>query len=193
MNLENKLVFPTIEFEVQAKEYVQDFIDEFCCNANGDKSNADDKKIRGLASLDEYLKNDDYAGWIKRLIECMDFRNANNSLIPAITYFYVRREDKKIVGMINIRMITNESDKTIIGNIEYSVKPSEQGKHYATNMLSEALEMCALLGVREVEAIFNTEDIAAIKVMKNCGAVLRGDSNTTYSNNRLEARFTIIL
>lgn len=67
-----------------------------------------------------------------------------------LQYIYVREADDKIVGMIQIRRISNPYLEKFGGHIGYSVAPSKRRKGYATQMLRTALPKCSGLGLDKV-------------------------------------------
>ena len=85
-----RLVFPNIDYKAKAIEYIKEFYDF-------------GSEINGSGGLDRFLKESTYEDWLNKLLSDMDIANIPESRVPALTYFYVREEDKKIVGMINIR------------------------------------------------------------------------------------------
>ena len=91
---------------------------------------------------------------------------------PALTYFYVREEDDKIVGMINIRLALNDFLRTEGGHIGYCIRPTERRKHYATEMLKKALEVYDTMSIKEVLLGCDKENVASAGVIKNCGGEL---------------------
>ena len=71
-------------------------------------------------------------------------------LVPATQFIYVREEDHKIVGMLQIRHCFNAYLEKYGGHIGYSVAPSERCKGYATRMLALALPESRALGISRV-------------------------------------------
>lgn len=90
-----KLVFPDITHKEKAIEFINEFYEY-------------NSEINGSGSLDNYLKKSTYEEWIKKVIADIDIANISPSRVPALTYFYVREEDDKIVGMINLRLALND-------------------------------------------------------------------------------------
>ena len=70
--------------------------------------------------------------------------------VPATQYIFVREEDDKIVGMLQIRHCLNDYLEKYGGHIGYSVAPSERRMGYATQMLETALPKCKELGMDKV-------------------------------------------
>lgn len=107
-------VIPSEKYENDAIDYINEFY----------KYNS---KINGVGGLDSYL--DDYSGWLKKL-EKDRKQIANEKRVPAETYFLVRENDNRIVGMINIRYNLNERLLLNGGHIGYSIRPTERRKGY---------------------------------------------------------------
>ena len=155
-----RLVFPDITYKEKAIEYIKEFYDY-------------GSEINGSGSLDRFLKESTYEEWLKKVLSDIDIANIREPRVPALTYFYVRDDDDRIVGMINIRLALNDFLRKEGGHIGYSVRPSERGKHYATGMLNAALKVCDTVGINEVLISCDKENAASAGVIKNCGGVLK--------------------
>lgn len=70
--------------------------------------------------------------------------------VIATQYMFVREEDDKIVGMIQIRHYFNDYLAKFGGHIGYSVAPSERRKGYASLMLKTTLPICRQIGLDRV-------------------------------------------
>lgn len=154
-----RLVFPDITYKEKAIEYIKEFYDY-------------GSEINGSGSLDRFLRESTYEEWLKKVLSDIDIANIREPRVPALTYFYVR-DDDRIVGMINIRLALNDFLRKEGGHIGYSVRPSERGKHYATGMLNAALKVCDTVGINEVLISCDKENAASAGVIKNCGGVLK--------------------
>ena len=66
--------------------------------------------INGTGGLQRFL--DDYEGWLEKLKKDYN-RIPDETRVPARTYFLIRKNDNKIVGMINIRLALNKSLKNM--------------------------------------------------------------------------------
>ena len=152
-----RMVFPTLEYKQKAIE----FIDEFR-----------DTEINGSGSLDSMLKAATYEDWLRKVIADIDVANIEPGRVPALTYFYVREEDGREVGMTNIRLRLNDFLRTQGGHIGYCIRPSERRKGYATSMLKEALRVCGTMGIDKVIVTCDTVNIASSKTIQNNGGVL---------------------
>jgi len=154
-----KFVFPCDEYEQKAIEFIQEFYDH-------------QSEINGTGDLDAYLKKASYAEWLKKVMRDLDIANIPEGRVPAYTYFYVREEDDKIVGMINIRLALNDFLRKEGGHIGYSIRPSERKKGYGTSMLNEALSFCSTIGLRDIMITCDKANTASAAIIKNCGGVL---------------------
>ena len=101
----------------------------------------------GTGELERF---DDPAEWIAFLDLHKDPRTVPPGRVPSTQYIFVREEDRKIVGMIDIRHCFNEYLEKYGGHIGYSVAPDERRKGYAALMLKTALPECKKLGLRKV-------------------------------------------
>ena len=84
-------------------------------------------QINGAGGLHRFT--DDYEGWLRKLDQ--DYtRIPDEERLPAKTFFLVRAGDRRIVGMINIRLALNEMQRQYGGHIGYSIRPTERGRGY---------------------------------------------------------------
>ena len=157
-----KLVFPTMAYKEKAIEYINEFVKY-------------GSEVNGSGSLDDYVQESTYEEWLQKLLFDMDVANIPAPKVPALTYFYVREEDDRIVGMCNLRLVLNDFLRTEGGHIGYSVRPTERGKHYATDMLAEALKVYDRFGISDVLVICDKENPASAKVIQNNGGVLEAE------------------
>lgn len=75
----------------------------------------------------------------------------------------------EVVGLINIRHELNDFLRQYAGHIGYSVHPAHWGKGYATDMLSQALEITDKLGINPVLISCQTDNIASARVIEKNG------------------------
>lgn len=154
-----KMQFPNMSY----KEKAIDYIDEFT------RYNSE---VNGSGSLARYLRESTYEEWLKKVWSRIDIANIEEGKVPDLTYFYVREEDDRIVGTINIRLGLNDFLRNEAGHIGYSVRPTERRKHYGTEMLRCGLEVCRRIGIENVIVSCDKENPASAGVIKNCGGVL---------------------
>ena len=147
-------VIPSEKHENDAIDYINEFY----------KYNS---KINGKGGLDSYL--DDYSGWLKKL-EKDRKQIANEKRVPAETYFLVRENDNRIVGMINIRYNLNERLLLNGGHIGYSIRPTERRKGYNKINLYLGLKRLDELNVETALLDCVKSNIGSSKTMLALGA-----------------------
>jgi len=157
-----RFVFPNKEYEQKAIEFIQEFRDY-------------DSPINGTGGLDRFLENATYQDWLLKIEADRDIANIPEDRVPAYTYFYVREDDDKIIGMINIRLALNDFLRKEGGHIGYSIRPTERRKGYGTRMLREVLEFLKPIGLTNIIITCGKENLASAGVIKNCGGVLEAE------------------
>lgn len=151
-----KHVKPQIEHERQAIEYINEFY----------KYNS---KINGVGGLDKYLDN--YSTWLQKLDEDIK-RKPTEEKVPSETFFLIRKNDNKIVGMINIRLELNENLKKIGGHIGYSIRPEERKKGYNKINLYLGLKECQKHGIKDVLMDCDKDNIGSSKTIQALNGIL---------------------
>lgn len=149
------LIRPTSEYASQISEYRQEFLDA------GDSMDGTGS-LRRISDPEEYIK------------ECLDYENPKkvpSHLVPATQFFFVRRCDNRLVGMIQIRHRFNEYLETYAGHIGYSVRPSERRKGYAKEMLKMSLPFCRKIGLDRVLITCDYDNIGSEKTILANGGV----------------------
>lgn len=144
---------PTLKRKNDVLEFVKEFYDY---NSN----------LYGAGGFAKYLN--DYEGWIKKLEEDK-YRKIDEEHVPSRTYFFVRESDKRIIGIINIRLALNEKLKNYGGNIGYSIRPSERGKGYNNINLYLGLKVCNDHNIEEVLLDADLDNPASWKTMEFFG------------------------
>ena len=149
-----KLMLPTREFLDEIRAYRQEFIE------SGDS-------MDGTGALAHMERPEE---WLAHTELCRRAATVPDGLVPATQFIFVREEDKRIVGMLQVRHCFNAYLEKFGGNIGYSVRPSERGKAYAQQMLAEALPYCRELGLEQVLVTCDSGNEASRRViLKNGG------------------------
>ncbi len=128
------LIKPSAEYAEQIKEYRGEFLD------TGDS-------MDGTGSLRRF---EDPLGFIQK---CTDYESPETlpeGRVIATQFMLVRKNDGKVLGMLQVRHYLNEYLEKYGGHIGYSVRPSERRKGYAKQMLRIALPFCRELGLDKV-------------------------------------------
>ena len=123
---------------------------------------------------------------------CFAFENEDTcpaGYVPATQFFAC--VDRRIVGMINLR---HHIDHPILsvwgGHIGYSVRPTERGKGYATEMLRRVLEVARARGLAKVLVTCVADNAASEHVILHNGGVY---DHTVMTENGPIKRFFISL
>ena len=153
-----KLIRPNKEYERQAKEYIQEFIDY--------KS-----EVNGSGGLNRYVDN--YDLWLER--NEMYRKGLIPDRVPAETFMLIREEDNKLIGMINIRLKLDEELLIHGGHIGYGVRPTERRKGYNSYQLYLALKFCDEQGLDKVLLTCFKDNLGSAKTIQNSCGVLENE------------------
>lgn len=153
-----KLVRPTIELKDQALDYRQEHFDH------------NESVINGGELFD---KIDSYEEWLERVTNNSKVTTVDPNWVLTDTFFAVREDDNKIVGIIDLRHTLNDFLQNL-GNSGYSVRPSERRKGYATEMLRLLKGHAKTAGLTELRLAVKRSNIPSVKtVIKNGGELER--------------------
>lgn len=161
-----KLVVPTLEYKKKAIKYIKEH--------NKYKS-----KINGSGLLYEYVN--DYEGWLKKL-EYERSIITDKIYVPNETFFLIRVNDDKIIGMVNLRLELNERVKNSYGSIGYGIRPKERQKGYNKINLYLTLLECQKRGIKSVILSCEKQNIASSKSMLALGGVFDKEIFNSFSN-----------
>jgi len=154
-----KLVFPNKDYEAKAKEFIAEFYEY-------------GSEIAGSGSLDRYLKESTYDEWLTKVFSYIDIANIPEGKIPGLTYFFVREEDDRIIGMINIRLALNDFLRNEAGHIGYCIRPTERRRGYGTELLRAGIAVCRRVDIDEIIVTCDKVNLGSAGVIRNCGGVL---------------------
>ena len=150
-----KLIEPTMEYEKQIREYRRDFLE-----VGG--------SMDGCGSLRRF---ETAREWLDQVETFKNPETVPEGFVVSTQFIYVREEDEKIVGMIQIRHYLNDYLRDYAGHIGYSVCPSERRRGYCTRMLRETLPYCRSLGIQNLMISCLTENEGSRRVILNNGGV----------------------
>ena len=168
-----KFVLPCKEYEQKAIEFIQEFYDY-------------SSPINGVGALDRFLKEATYSNWLLKVQKDLDIANVPDGRVPGYTYFYVREEDDKIVGMINIRLALNDFLREEGGHIGYCIRPAERRKGYGTKMLRETLIFLKSIGLCNILVFCDKVNVASAGVIKNCGGIFEEEFFSEFFNEIIQ-------
>ena len=109
------LIRPSVEYACQIKEYRQEFLDA------GDS-------MDGTGAL---RRTPDPYEFIRTSIEREDPKNVPADRVPATQFLFIRKDDNRLLGMLQVRHCFNDYLEKYAGHIGYSIRPSERRKGYA--------------------------------------------------------------
>ena len=161
MNHNICLVRPVLEMKEEALAYREEHFAE------------GEYVICGSELLD---KTESYEEWLDSVTRNTSPETVNESWVVTDTFFAVRKSDNRIVGIIDLRHTLNDFLKDF-GNCGYSVRPSERKKGYATEMLSEILQVAQAAGMEEIHISVEKDNIESIKVIQKNGGVYERSFN----------------
>lgn len=167
---------PTSEYASQIVEYRQEFLDA------GDSMDGTGP-LRRTSNPEEYIQI------------CLDHEDplkVPSHLVPATQFFFIRKSDNKLVGMLQVRHRFNDYLEKYAGHIGYSVRPSERRKGYAKKMLRMALPFCRDMGMGKVMITCIDGNIGSEKTILANGGVYECTIHEPNANEDLK-RFWITL
>lgn len=164
MEHEIYLVRPTIQLKEKALNYREEHF------KNGEKV------INGSELWDQI---ESYEEWLSSVTLNTDPQTVNKNWVVTDTFFALRKNDDKIIGMIDLRHTLNDFLKDF-GHCGYSVRPSERKKGYATEMLRQLIGVAKKIGMAELQISVEKTNIGSIKVIEKNGGVY--ERSFTYEN-----------
>lgn len=110
-----------------------------------------------------------FKGMIQSLLDSEKGKNVPENWVPDSTYWLVN-ENKKVLGVVNIRHRLTDKLFNSGGHIGYGIRPSERRKGYATQLLSLSLSKAKGLGLHKVLVVCDKNNIGSAKtILKNGG------------------------
>ncbi len=125
----------------------------------------------------EKLQNLNFNDWLKYLEKNKYEENLPDLYSPHTLYLAIN-DYNQIVGAIGIRWKQVPILMTFGGLIGYSVRPSQRGKGYATEMLKLALDKFKNTNIQNILITCKDFNIASKKVIEKNGGIFEN----TYSN-----------
>ena len=168
------LKFPGLE----DKESILEFKDEFFASG---------QKVAGFAGLDKM----NFDEWLNKIKRERFKETCDEGRVPATQFLAIRKEDERLVGMVQVRHELNDYLLKFGGHIGDCVRPSEQGKGFATEQIGLALEFCKELGLDRVLITCKKENIASARTIIKNGGILENEIPNELENNVMMQRYWI--
>lgn len=159
------LVEPCEEYAEQIAEYKQAFLDA-------------DSSMDGCGLL---RRCEDPLTYISECIKYTSPETLTEGLVLATQFFYIRKADNRLVGMIQVRHYFNDWLSKFGGHIGYSIKPDERRKGYATSMLKAVLPYCKEIGLDKILISCIDGNFGSEKTILNNGGIYE---TTVYEQDR---------
>lgn len=157
-----ELIEPKKKYAAEIWKFRQEIFD---CDAENEN------QFAGCLSLDVSKSAEE---WIKicKLRKSEETCGEAGTMVPSHTYLAVRKSDNKIVGVIDLRHHINHPILgTWGGHCGYSVRPSERGKGYATEMLRLNIQNAKALGIPKLLITCDVKNEASEKTILANGGV----------------------
>lgn len=155
MNKRISLIRPTLELKEEALAYRREHF------AHGEDI------INGSELFD---KTESYEEWLSAVTLNMNPETVNENWVVTDTFFAVREDDNKIIGIIDLRHTLNDFLKDL-GNCGYSVRPSERNKGYATEMLGQVCDIARKYGMPKLKLSVEKNNLASVRTIQKNGGV----------------------
>ena len=106
-----------------------------------------DSSMDGCGSL---RRMEDPHEWLKENETYANPETVPKDRVQSTQFVLTREEEKRILGMIQVRHYFNEYLEKYAGHIGYSVRPTESRRGYAKRMLHESLAFCREIGLDRI-------------------------------------------
>lgn len=162
---------PTIERKEQALEYLKEHV----------KHNSE---MNGTGSMEKCLSEWTYEQWLEQLEKKKNQKYMDSKKwAPSITFFLIRENDNKIIGMINLRYnITKKIQSKGCTHIGYGIRPTERRKGYNKINLYLGLLEEQKLGEKKVTLECLVDNIGSNKTIKALGGMLEKTEIDKFDN-----------
>jgi predicted acetyltransferase len=112
-----------------------------------------------------------FQSMIEELTRLRNDKNLEENKVNSST-FWLSNQDRRLLGVVNIRHRLNINLLQIGGHIGYGIRPSERQKGYATEMLRLALLEANKLGINKVLVTCDKDNIGSAKTIINNAGIL---------------------
>ncbi len=130
--------------------------------------------INGTGSFDHVLEGETYEECMDRYYKIQDNEYAKSiDRCPGKTYFLIRKNDNKLIGMINIRHYLTPKMLVHGGHIGYGIRPTERRKGYnKINLYLGLLKALEEFNLDKVMLDCDVKNLGSDKTIQALGGVL---------------------
>ena len=140
--------------------------------------------VNGSGSFDHIIDGETYEKCLDRVLQLQDIDYAYSiNRCPAKTYFLIRANDNRLIGMINIRHHLTEEMLKFGGHIGYGIRPTERRKGYnKINLYLGLIKAYEEFGLSKVMLDCVVDNLGSDKTIKALGGVLERCEIDPYDN-----------
>lgn len=130
--------------------------------------------INGTGSFDHVLEGETYEECMDRYYKIQDNEYAKSiDRCPGKTYFLIRKNDNKLIGMINIRHHLTPKMLVHGGHIGYGIRPTERRKGYnKINLYLGLIKALEEFNLDKVMLDCDVKNLGSDKTIQALGGVL---------------------
>lgn len=139
--------------------------------------------INGSGFLDKILEGYSFEECLDKClnIQYQEYAKKLNRL-QSKTFLLIRKNDNKLIGMLNIRWNIPPNIQEFVGNIGYGIRPTERKKGYNKINLYLGLIEIQKLGLKKIYLDCEDNNIASYKTMEALNAKLLSTKIDPYDN-----------
>ena len=154
---EIELIKPEKEHEAIVKDFIKEHFEN------------NELEIHGGALVEKL----DYDAWLKQLTNNSDKSTVSKDWVVASTFLAMRKNDRRLIGIIDIRHELNDFLESYGGHIGLGIRPSERKKGYASEITMKGLSFCKEIGLQKVMLACYKDNLASRKTIEKCGGELK--------------------
>ena len=143
-----------------------------------------DNDFDGSAGLGNFPT---YESWLERIRFLSSVTAENRGFIP--TDVYLAYDEDRLVGIVSIRLTSDEFVRIYAGHIGYHVRPSCRHRGYGKQLLRLAVNICSYQGILPPVVCTDPDNIPSQKTALACGFVPAGE--VIYRQERRILRFEL--
>lgn len=139
--------------------------------------------INGSGFLDKILEGYSFEECLDKCLN-MQYQEYAKKLnrLQSKTFLLIRKNDNKLIGMLNIRWNIPPNIQEFVGNIGYGIRPTERKKGYNKINLYLGLIEIQKLGLKKIYLDCEDNNIASYKTMESLNAKLLSTKIDPYDN-----------